>query len=261
MLQELVRAFAMLRDSRVRGVLWLGIGLSLATLVALFVGVEALVTLGVGHRLGVARPHLPGAGRAGHRHRRLVPVPEHRGRRLQHLPRARRRRHRGSATTRSLPPPRPLPLTQSVPAALKLLGASLLLNLVALPAYFVPLLNLPVWLALNGYLVGREYAELVASRRLAPAMAARAAPRPSAGVLAGRRGDRLPARGAAPEPGRTRGRRRVHDHALPALLRRGHKRIAGSRLVSYRRNACLGIALTRVRAEPNRAASVDLRPA
>ena len=56
----------------------------------------------------------------------------------------------------------------------------------ALPAYFVPLLNLPVWLALNGYLVGREYAELVASRRLAPAMAARAAPRPPAGVLAGR---------------------------------------------------------------------------
>ena len=44
MLQELVRAFAMLRDSRVRGVLWLGIGLSLATLVALFVGVEALVS-------------------------------------------------------------------------------------------------------------------------------------------------------------------------------------------------------------------------
>ena len=73
----------------------------------------------------------------------------------------------------SLPPPRPLPLTQSVPAALKLLGASLLLNLVALPAYFVPLLNLPVWLAVNGYLVGREYAELVASRRLAPATATR----------------------------------------------------------------------------------------
>ena len=73
----------------------------------------------------------------------------------------------------SLPPPRPMPLTQSVPAALKLLGASLLLNLVALPAYFVPLLNLPVWLAVNGYLVGREYAELVASRRLAPAAATR----------------------------------------------------------------------------------------
>ena len=44
MLQDLVRAFAMLRDGRVRGVLWLGIALSLATLVALFVGVEALVS-------------------------------------------------------------------------------------------------------------------------------------------------------------------------------------------------------------------------
>src|SRR5262245_20152958 len=44
MLQDLVRAFAMLPDGRVRGVLWLGIGLSLTTLAALFVGVEALVS-------------------------------------------------------------------------------------------------------------------------------------------------------------------------------------------------------------------------
>ena len=44
MLQELVRAFAMLRDPRVRGVLWMGIGLAVATLVGLFLGVEALVT-------------------------------------------------------------------------------------------------------------------------------------------------------------------------------------------------------------------------
>ena len=92
----------------------------------------------------------------------------------------------------------------------------------------MPLLNLPVWLALNGYLVGREYAELVASRRLAPAMAARL-----------RRDNRLvfwlagaviafllavpilnlvaPVVGAA-----------FMTHALPALLRRRHKRIAGS---------------------------------
>jgi CysZ protein len=59
-------------------------------------------------------------------------------------------------------------------SALKLLGISVLLNLLVLPAYFVPGLNLPVWLALNGYLVGREYAEMVATRRLAPAAADRA---------------------------------------------------------------------------------------
>ena len=172
MLQELVRAFAMLSESRVRGVLWLGIALSLATLVALFVGVEALVswasdtgwawldrTFQVLGGLGTAIvawflfPSIVVAVSSIFLER-VVDATEDR-----YYP--------------SLPPPRPLPLTQSVPAALKLLGASLLLNLVALPAYFVPLLNLPVWLAVNGYLVGREYAELVASRRLAPATATR----------------------------------------------------------------------------------------
>ncbi len=172
MLQDLVRAFALLRDSRVRGVLWLGIGLALATLLALFLGVEALVSWAsnTGWRwLDRTFQVLGGLGTAivawflfpsivvavsSIFLERVVDATEDR-----HYP--------------QLPPSRPLPLTQTVPAALKLLGTSLLLNLVALPAYFVPLLNLPVWLALNGYLVGREYAELVASRRLAPDMAAR----------------------------------------------------------------------------------------
>jgi uncharacterized protein involved in cysteine biosynthesis len=172
MLQDLVRAFALLRDSRVRGVLWLGIGLALATLLALFLGVEALVSWAsnTGWRwLDRTFQVLGGLGTAivawflfpsivvavsSIFLERVVDATEDR-----HYP--------------QLPPPRPLPLAQTVPAALKLLGTSLLLNLVALPAYFVPLLNLPVWLALNGYLVGREYAELVASRRLAPDMAAR----------------------------------------------------------------------------------------
>ena len=172
MLQELVRAFAMLSESRVRGVLWLGIALSLATLVALFVGVEALVSwasdtgwawldrifqvlggLGTAIVAWFLFPSIVVAVSSIFLER-VVDATEDR-----YYP--------------SLPPPRPMPLTQSVPAALKLLGASLLLNLVALPAYFVPLLNLPVWLAVNGYLVGREYAELVASRRLAPATATR----------------------------------------------------------------------------------------
>ena len=61
-----------------------------------------------------------------------------------------------------LPPARRVPLAEAVTASLRLLLVSLALNLLALPLYFVPLVNLPVWLALNGYLVGREYAELVA---------------------------------------------------------------------------------------------------
>ena len=172
MLQELVRAFAMLGDPRVRGVLWIGVALALATLIALFVGVEWLVTwasdtgwawldrtfqvLGGIGTLIVAWFLFPSivVAVSGIFLDRVVDATEDR-----HFP--------------HLPPPRPVPLTRSVPAALRLLGFSLLLNLLALPAYFVPLLNLPVWLALNGYLVGREYAELVASRRLTPAPAAR----------------------------------------------------------------------------------------
>ena len=172
MLQELVRAFAMLRDSRVRGVLWMGIGLSLLTLVLVFVGVGALVTWlsDTGYAwLDRTFQVLGGLGTAilswflfpaivvavsSIFLERVVDATEDR-----YYP--------------HLPPPRPVPLAQSVPSALKLLGASVLLNLLALPAYFVPLLNIPVWLALNGYLIGREYAELVASRRVGPAIATR----------------------------------------------------------------------------------------
>ena len=172
MLQDLVRAFALLRDPRVRSVLWLGIGLALATLVLLFLGVEGVVTwlsdTGYGW-LDRTFQVVGGIGTAvlawflfpsivvavsGIFLERVVDATEER-----YYP--------------ALPPPRALPLAQSLLSALKLLGVSLLLNLVALPAYFVPLLNVPVWLAVNGYLVGREYLELVASRRLAPAIAAR----------------------------------------------------------------------------------------
>ena len=43
---------------------------------------------------------------------------------------------------------------------------SVVLNLLALPLYLIPVLNLFVFYFLNGYLLGREYFELVAFRRL-----------------------------------------------------------------------------------------------
>jgi CysZ protein len=49
---------------------------------------------------------------------------------------------------------------------LRLLGLALLLNLLALPLYLVPPINFFVYYLLNGYLVGREYFELVALRRM-----------------------------------------------------------------------------------------------
>lgn len=65
-----------------------------------------------------------------------------------------------------LGPPRPVPLWRSLWETLKFLGMVLALNLLALPLYFVPLVNLVVFFLINGYLIGREYYELVAVRRL-----------------------------------------------------------------------------------------------
>ena len=167
MLQDLVRAFRMLGDGRVRGVLWLGIGLALATLIALFLGVDALIAwasdtgyrwldrsfqvLGALGTVIVAWFLFPSIVVAVSSIflDRVVDATEDR-------------------LYPSLPPPRTVPLGRSLAAALKLLGVSLLLNLLALPVYLVPLLNLPVWLAVNGYLVGREYADLGAARRVGP---------------------------------------------------------------------------------------------
>lgn len=67
-----------------------------------------------------------------------------------------------------LPPPRPVPVWRAVWEGVKFLGLVLLVNLLALPFYFIPVVNLFVWFLVNGYLIGREYFELVAARRLSP---------------------------------------------------------------------------------------------
>lgn len=68
---------------------------------------------------------------------------------------------------RGLPPPRGRAGLDALGAALRLGGAALALNLVLLPLYLVPGLNLVLFYALNGYLVARGYFEPVAVRRLA----------------------------------------------------------------------------------------------
>lgn len=167
MLQDLARAFALLGERRVRTVLLLGIGLSLLTLIGLVLGVNALLdwaaatgygwldqvieVLGVLGTLVVAWFLFPAISVAVSSLflERVVDATE-----MRYFP--------------DLPPPRPIPMLEAAGSGLKLLGAALLFNLLALPLYFVPLLNIPVWLLLNGYLVGREYAELVGLRRLDP---------------------------------------------------------------------------------------------
>jgi len=68
-----------------------------------------------------------------------------------------------------LGPARAQPIGEAILAGLGFAAAALLLNLLALPLYlvllFVPPFNLFVFYLLNGYLLGREYFELVAVRR------------------------------------------------------------------------------------------------
>jgi CysZ protein len=64
-------------------------------------------------------------------------------------------------------PPRRRPLSETIGALLRLGILTIALNLLALPLYLlVPGINLILFLALNGYLLGREYFEVVALRRL-----------------------------------------------------------------------------------------------
>ncbi len=167
MIGDLARAIGALGDRRARGVVWLGVGLSLVTLVLLGLGVDVLLAevaatshgwlnrtievLGALGSLVVAWFLFPSV---------VVAVSSLFLERVVDLTEAR--------FYPGLPPPRRVPLAEQALAALRLLGISLLLNLLALPLYFLPLVNLPFWLLLNGYLVGREYFELVAQRRVAP---------------------------------------------------------------------------------------------
>ncbi|MCB2053892.1 MAG: EI24 domain-containing protein [Geminicoccaceae bacterium] len=65
-----------------------------------------------------------------------------------------------------LPPAREQPLGEMLGEGARFMGVALLCNLVALPFYFLPGPNVLVYLALNGYLLGREYFAVVALRRV-----------------------------------------------------------------------------------------------
>ncbi|MBM3488020.1 MAG: hypothetical protein FJX67_15535 [Alphaproteobacteria bacterium] len=65
--------------------------------------------------------------------------------------------------------PRVQPPGELAASALRLVTLSAVLNLLVLPLYLIPVINLFVFYGLNGYLLGREYFELVAGRRMEPA--------------------------------------------------------------------------------------------
>ena len=64
-------------------------------------------------------------------------------------------------------------ILSSTVSTAKLVLVALALNVLVLPLYLLPGLNVFVFYGLNGYLLGREYFELVALRRLEPRAARR----------------------------------------------------------------------------------------
>ena len=73
------------------------------------------------------------------------------------------------------PPARSVPLLTTASVSLRFTGVTLALNLLALPFYLVtlwfPPFTIAIFYCLNGYLLSREYYELVALRRLDTAAA------------------------------------------------------------------------------------------
>jgi CysZ protein len=59
-------------------------------------------------------------------------------------------------------------LASEIFSALRFLAVVVALNLLVLPAYLIPGVNLVIFYVLNGYLLSREYFELVALRRMTP---------------------------------------------------------------------------------------------
>jgi len=65
-----------------------------------------------------------------------------------------------------LGPPRSQSFMAGLKSTLRLVVVAIVFNVIALPFYLIPAINLFVYYGMNGYVVGRAYFELVALRRL-----------------------------------------------------------------------------------------------
>ena len=64
------------------------------------------------------------------------------------------------------PPGKPVSIAAGLWKGVRIALPALALNVVSLPLLFVPVVNLVWFLALNGYLMGREYSALIATRHM-----------------------------------------------------------------------------------------------
>jgi CysZ protein len=168
MLNALGKAIGQLADPRLRRPIWLTLAASLAVVVALVVAswllLARLSLIGIGW-LDAAIDLLAGAGVlvvAWLLFPATIAVVV--GFFLDQVAAAVERRYYPE-----LPPPRSQPVAEQVMGGLRFALVALGLNLLALPLYlagiFLPPLNVFVFYGLNGYLLGREFYELVALRR------------------------------------------------------------------------------------------------
>jgi len=166
MIGALLKSIAQLGDPRVRQSIWISLGLTLTCYIALVAGLwfglgsievvqpawldTVIDVAGGGAVIVVALIFFPAV------------ITVFVGLFLERIADAVERRHYPA-----LPPAREASLVEGLGGALSFAAVSIGLNVLALPLYiFLPALNLVIYLVLNGYLLGREYHELVAARRL-----------------------------------------------------------------------------------------------
>jgi CysZ protein len=168
----LALAIGQLGDPRLRAPLFKSIGLSLATLVVLWIGLG----YGLLHTQFFAIAWLDGTlaaiGGFGVILLTIILFPSFvaafLGLFLEAVAQAVEARH-----FPQLPPAKTRSTAAEILAGLRLVGLALAINLLVLPLYFVPGLNMAVFLAANGFLLAAEYGgQGLARRAEAPAIAA-----------------------------------------------------------------------------------------
>ena len=165
MIAAFAKAVAQIADPAVRGVLWIGVAIAVAVFAALWTAVYALLAgtetfawawlerafdfLGGVAAVALTWLLFPGVISAATALllERVAKAVEHR-----HYP--------------ELGPAAGVPATAALVAAVRFLAITLGLNIVLLPFLLIPPVFPFVFYGVNGYLLGREYFELVALRRL-----------------------------------------------------------------------------------------------
>lgn len=166
MFQSIARTLGQLGDPRLRGVLVTAVGATLALIVALSAVVGAGIDLLQATGIGWLDSVLSVIGAIGTVVLSLLFFPGL----VQVISGLYSDRVAETVEARHYPglaPARSQPLTEIVGDALQFAAVSIGLNLLALPLYLLlPGINLLLFYGLNGYLLGREYAEMIAVRRL-----------------------------------------------------------------------------------------------